>query len=1648
MKTINLLQKVIALLIYAMLGILLFTVVVTAQNGKYYYTDKLFGTHFSFTPKPDELMVKFAPQPKGLQKANAENVVEQLNLETVHDAVEIHQFGVYKIPSGISMEEALKKFKSNPAVQAVSPVMIDQEGNTRHFIPDDFTVRFNEGLEKDEAIEIINTFGCQIKKEHYTPGYYTLSVPSGKELFDMVRSFIDLPQVKFSELNFIEFDLFKFDPNDTFYAQQWALYNTGTGGGTADADIDAREAWDIERGDPNVLIVIIDSGTDWDHPDLIPNIFQNLGEDADGDGHTIEEVAGNWVLDPGDLDGNDDDGNGRDDDLIGWDFLQDDNNPEENTAHWGQNDGAHGTACSGIAGAVTNNSAGVAGVAHGCRIMPIALNFAHADLADAIRYAASFINVFDGVILSCSWTTSNSTTLHNAVIDAKNDGAVVCFAAGNDNTTPIGYPARYAETIAIGATNEDDDRCDPTDWSPGRGSNYGNNLNISAPGVNTYSTDITGANGYSGTDYTSSFGGTSGATPHVAAAAALIISHNNRINPGTTLTPDEVQDILQESADKVGGYNYNHDAARPGHSLELGYGRLNINRALQELIARSVMELQPAPMDLALSIDRSGSMNPNWKDPRKLNAAKNAASQVVRLMNIGDRIAVTSFSTSSSVEFTMTEITSEAVKTNAISAVNAIYVHPRPDIYTSIGGGLGTAQGQFFYAVPPYYPQAIILMSDGMSNRPPYILPTLPLVPYSTDVYSIGFATAATNIDEDSLQIIASTTGGTYFFAGADGLASSSKIAQPMIAQSTGGLELIKSYQASLNLASEREMLALKSIPLKEGGQFEDSVFVDSSIDEMRFSLLWEDTVAAVFTLISPSGLIIDPAEAGVNPLIDYIEDATVASYSVRLPEKGLWLLRVSAHGFSKFFISASGYSHLKSHLSIKNPGTSLPLIFELKLIERGLPVIGANAKARVGLPNNEYILIDLFDDGQHQDGLPDDGLYANFYSQANQEGSYSVEAFVSGVSNISSDPFNRYSVASTFLKTDPDSNAIKVALPNKIAPPQQNIKIPIYVNTDVFGRTINSYLAKFIFDPQILVPTGAFETDGTMSRNWTVNLDITQPGQIEVNGSGSALQGSGILVNLLFDVVGDYSEISLLRFTDFGFNGGTIPVRLTDGSFKIGDTFIDPTQFPFALQVKKVHAWPGEQRVYVPVFMTNRKPVGGWEILMQYDITGATVVGAELCDSVYVHDPAHRGWHYAPWAYNPELRPEYFNYVLEANEHADWVRTVGIMNMDFPQLFVPDIPPGQQWLLYCLIVDVSPNWSGHEVMFNFHTKNCTDNTLASSDGYTVWGPDTLSAPWETCPERPYDLRVIRLLGGAGIGIPNVLIGDINLNGIPYEVGDAIVFINYLVHGPSVLIDPAQQTAASDVNKDGYPWTIADLVMLINIINGYEEPLPKAHAGSVSSVNVSLPEINTGDIPVYASSNIPLGGAYFIFKYDNKDIEIGTPALAERSQGMTMVSHAKNGELRVLLYSLKGNVINEGDGILFIVPAVGKGKLTLETVEFSDALGNLLEVQSYDHATTAQLPTVFSLAQNYPNPFNAETAISFALPKTSEVSLRIFNIAGQVVRTLVDQWMEAGHYKIYWNGSDNYGREVSSGVYYYEIIAADFKATKKMVMMK
>ncbi|MCK6561953.1 S8 family serine peptidase [bacterium] len=385
------------------------------------------------------------------------------------------------------------------------------------------------------AMERVLRPGGKFEARHAQSGltrYYKLRFDAGAEVEDLVRVYAGDGNLDAAQPNY-RYELFdrrearrqvNFTPNDPQYPSQWHYNNTGQTGGTPDADIDAPEAWDTETGDPSVIVSDLDTGQDLDHPDLAANIWVNPGE-----------IPGNNV---------DDDANGYIDDVNGWDFSSNDNNPDDYDGH--------GTHTAGTVAAVTNNGLGVAGVAFDSKIMPCKIfpNAFDDVIANAFTYGAD-----NGSFVSTnSWGGGAQSNLIEDAIDyfLTTTNGVVVFAAGNSNSSDpaIGYPGSYPPVIAVAATDHNDVKASF--------SNYGTWVDISAPGVNVLSTLI-GGYGY--------LNGTSMACPHVAGVAALVAA----ANPG--LPGAQIRTQLESSADNI-------DATNPGFVGLLGSGRVNANRAL------------------------------------------------------------------------------------------------------------------------------------------------------------------------------------------------------------------------------------------------------------------------------------------------------------------------------------------------------------------------------------------------------------------------------------------------------------------------------------------------------------------------------------------------------------------------------------------------------------------------------------------------------------------------------------------------------------------------------------------------------------------------------------------------------------------------------------------------------------------------------------------------------------------------------------------------------------------------------------------------------------------------------------------------------------------------------------------------------------
>lgn len=369
-------------------------------------------------------------------------------------------------------------------------------------------------------------------RNRFMPTWFVLSCDkhSTGDTLDMANLFYESGEFEASEPDLLENTLINC-VNDTYFPQQWALQNTGQSGGTPGSDIKMCEAWSITRGNPSIIVAVVDQGLELNHPD-----FSNISSTSfdSESGTSPSQVLGN-----------------------------------------------HGVACAGIVGATSDNNLGVAGISPLTTLMSISNSLegtpnSRMKRADAINFARS-----NGAsVITNSW---GSAVAYQIIDDAialaissgrSGLGCVVIFASGNDYLSSIAYPSNLPGVIAVGATDMYDIRA-PF-------SNYGTGLDIAAPGVDIYTTDRQGTNGYNASpspagDYYSSFSGTSAAAPHIAGVAALILAVNN------SLTSAQVTSILTASAEKVGGYFYDGN----GWSAELGFGRLNACRALYKAFAIS-----------------------------------------------------------------------------------------------------------------------------------------------------------------------------------------------------------------------------------------------------------------------------------------------------------------------------------------------------------------------------------------------------------------------------------------------------------------------------------------------------------------------------------------------------------------------------------------------------------------------------------------------------------------------------------------------------------------------------------------------------------------------------------------------------------------------------------------------------------------------------------------------------------------------------------------------------------------------------------------------------------------------------------------------------------------------------------------------------
>ncbi|RKX22859.1 MAG: hypothetical protein DRP45_11045 [Candidatus Zixiibacteriota bacterium] len=456
----------------------------------------------------------------------------------------------------------------------------------------------------------------------------------------------------------------------------------------------------------------------------------------------------------------------------------------------------------------------------------------------------------------------------------------------------------------------------------------------------------------------------------------------------------------------------------------------------------------------------------------------------------------------------------------------------------------------------------------------------------------------------------------------------------------------------------------------------------------------------------------------------------------------------------------------------------------------------------------------------------------------------------------------------------------------------------------------------------------------------------------------------------------------------------------------------------------------------------TSTESVGGFDLLVAYDQTALLLTNVEA------------------GALLTDCRWEYFSYSLISSGSCSGCPTGQVRIMAIAELFNGPFHPScylESQLGTIAILDflVSNDYTleCQFVPVNFFWMDCGDNGVSSEDGNTLWVsrevynsydnnitnpshgfPGFYGVPNQCLEYSSGKPTAIRCADFSSGGISTVCVdsidgrGDINLNDIPYEIADAVVFTNYFIRGLAAFtINVDGQIAATDVTADGIPLTVADLVYLTRIITGDADPVPKVDPAAWTTATV---EHRDGVVTVVDAS-ADIGAVHLIVE---GEVE---PVLHGGITGMELRYGHDGVNTRVLIWDPDGRS-HVGLGPMMLLESDDR----ILSIEAASVEGIQMSVD------VRGIPSDFTLFQNYPNPFNPVTEISFDLPQSSRVTLDVYDIIGRKVTTLVDDYLQAGGHSVSWGGRSSTGETVASGVYFYRLQADRLSQTRKMLLLK
>lgn len=442
-------------------------------------------------------------------------------------------------------------------------------------------------------------------------------------------------------------------------------------------------------------------------------------------------------------------------------------------------------------------------------------------------------------------------------------------------------------------------------------------------------------------------------------------------------------------------------------------------------------------------------------------------------------------------------------------------------------------------------------------------------------------------------------------------------------------------------------------------------------------------------------------------------------------------------------------------------------------------------------------------------------------------------------------------------------------------------------------------------------------------------------------------------------------------------------------------------------LALDSVAGFPGDI-VDFYLKLENTVSVSSFNILFNYD---ASVLAAVQVDNLTGRSASF----------------EYFSYQLDAGGIQGNIRLTAIADLNQDNSHLPLSAGSGQIARLKFSISRNLDFAGFNIPVKFKfldslSKN--DNTLTDSSGAKIQQE-----------EIAYQDGAITIKN-----FPESKRGDINLNGLAFEIGDAIYFINHYIN-PIEYPFNNLQLFNSDINQDGIAATLADMIALINIIVEGKSPSNSTnHALSNPTAEIRY-FVSSSQTQFSYSSDSEIGGILVELKadlIDSGELEFDVYA------GMTEQHFHDGNLLRILIYSLDGHRLPAGSENFLTVKNLAEFEIS--GLQMSSGEGQLMEV-SYS-AVAAVIPESYYLSANYPNPFNPETKISFHLPRTAWVELSVYNLLGQRVNTLVEGVLSPGEHIVSWDGRDYQGNNQSSGVYFYRIDSELGSLKRKMVLLK